>query len=386
MKNECEIVQDLLISYNDDVLNPESKKLVEEHLKTCEKCREKLEIIRKEPSDHKEQYIVNYMKKLRRKTFVKSVCIAICFVLLIFVGAYFRKVYIISNYINNVDKLLQKENIYIEQVSTLYDGVVNITKNYYKDGKRKEVISNYSDSGEEILFTRYNDSTTNKEIFINEYRKILEEKEALTDDSVLKLTRYFNKETYSFLDVLNLAFTVDIDIEYESERYTSEKIKFYALKLGNKTNTEYWIEAKTGLLNRKINRYKVTNYFPTTNIIKEIINKEDIDRYYYSFDTVTDLEVTPNNLDEYTKPKLVKTLSPSGFAGSSLYRIDLYSNGDLNFVKLDGNGNEISNGVFSKNVEDIQSDGEGGILVLGDNVDSQYNYSAYSWLKYVGKE
>ena len=35
MKNEkeCEIVQDLLLNYVDDVLNPESKKIVEKHLK-----------------------------------------------------------------------------------------------------------------------------------------------------------------------------------------------------------------------------------------------------------------------------------------------------------------------------------------------------------------
>ena len=34
-KTECEIVQDLLLGYVDDVLNTESKKLVEKHLLEC---------------------------------------------------------------------------------------------------------------------------------------------------------------------------------------------------------------------------------------------------------------------------------------------------------------------------------------------------------------
>ena len=36
MKNECDIVGDLLFSYNDEILSNTSKQLVEEHLKVCE--------------------------------------------------------------------------------------------------------------------------------------------------------------------------------------------------------------------------------------------------------------------------------------------------------------------------------------------------------------
>ena len=39
MKNECDIVRDLLFSYNDGVLSETSKILVEEHLKTCKTCK-----------------------------------------------------------------------------------------------------------------------------------------------------------------------------------------------------------------------------------------------------------------------------------------------------------------------------------------------------------
>ena len=38
MKNECDIVKDLIFSYNDGVLSETSKNLVENHLKSCENC------------------------------------------------------------------------------------------------------------------------------------------------------------------------------------------------------------------------------------------------------------------------------------------------------------------------------------------------------------
>ena len=38
-KNECEIVQDLLLGYVDETLNNETKKFVEMHLNECKKCK-----------------------------------------------------------------------------------------------------------------------------------------------------------------------------------------------------------------------------------------------------------------------------------------------------------------------------------------------------------
>ena len=52
MRNECDIVEDLLFSYNDGVLSNSSKELVDEHLKKCEKCKKKLEEIIQENNEH----------------------------------------------------------------------------------------------------------------------------------------------------------------------------------------------------------------------------------------------------------------------------------------------------------------------------------------------
>ena len=43
MKNECDIVKDLLFSYNDNILSNTSKEFVENHLKGCDECKKTLE-------------------------------------------------------------------------------------------------------------------------------------------------------------------------------------------------------------------------------------------------------------------------------------------------------------------------------------------------------
>ena len=46
MKNECEIVNDLLPNYVESLVSEETKKFVNEHIKNCEKCKKKLEILK----------------------------------------------------------------------------------------------------------------------------------------------------------------------------------------------------------------------------------------------------------------------------------------------------------------------------------------------------
>ena len=73
-KIECEIVQDLLIGYADNVLNIESKKLVEKHLLECEKCQKKLEEIRKDANcdENIEQKEIDYLKKVKKNLSKKN--------------------------------------------------------------------------------------------------------------------------------------------------------------------------------------------------------------------------------------------------------------------------------------------------------------------------
>lgn len=51
MDKKCEIVRDLLFGYKDNTLHNESKKLVEEHLKTCENCNKIFQDLKEEENN-----------------------------------------------------------------------------------------------------------------------------------------------------------------------------------------------------------------------------------------------------------------------------------------------------------------------------------------------
>ncbi len=77
MKNEltCEIVEDLLPSYVEELTNDVTNEAVRVHMETCETCREKLETI-KEPvlqEETVEEKEIDYLKKTRRGYHKKAI-------------------------------------------------------------------------------------------------------------------------------------------------------------------------------------------------------------------------------------------------------------------------------------------------------------------------
>ena len=68
MKKECDIVQDLLFGYKDNILKQGSRELVSEHLKKCENCKDIWEQLNKENSvDNKEKIEIDYLKNVKKK-------------------------------------------------------------------------------------------------------------------------------------------------------------------------------------------------------------------------------------------------------------------------------------------------------------------------------
>ena len=66
----CEIVQDLLPSYIDNICSKPSKKLVEEHLKSCTKCKAEFDNMNKKIDIEKltsQDYQVDYLKGYRKR-------------------------------------------------------------------------------------------------------------------------------------------------------------------------------------------------------------------------------------------------------------------------------------------------------------------------------
>ena len=86
MKKECEIVQDLLFSYNDGVLSKSSIELVENHIKDCKLCQDKLKEIQLDNNkNNDEKKEVDYLKKVRKKLDKKTKIITISTILLVII-------------------------------------------------------------------------------------------------------------------------------------------------------------------------------------------------------------------------------------------------------------------------------------------------------------
>ena len=75
MKNECDIVGDLLFSYNDGILSNTSKELVEEHLKKCEKCKKILEEIKQESDVKNQVKEIDFFKSIKKNINKKNIII-----------------------------------------------------------------------------------------------------------------------------------------------------------------------------------------------------------------------------------------------------------------------------------------------------------------------
>lgn len=89
-KITCEIVQDLMPLYIDNVLSEESKKAVKEHISTCEKCQATLEdmdtnIDRLSELKDKDVTLFKKLKKGFKKKYIgKAIAVAVALVLIWF--------------------------------------------------------------------------------------------------------------------------------------------------------------------------------------------------------------------------------------------------------------------------------------------------------------
>ena len=119
MKNECDIVKDLLFSYNDGVLSTTSKEFVEEHLKTCESCNNTLKEIKQENSEINQEKEIDALKGVRKKITKKNIIISISLIFLLIIIIF--NILIFANY-NNVSStmtVLLQENITEEQLENI---------------------------------------------------------------------------------------------------------------------------------------------------------------------------------------------------------------------------------------------------------------------------
>lgn len=303
-KTECEIVQDLLLGYVDDVLNTESKKLVEKHLLKCDNCQTKHKEIKAdiEENENNQTKEIDYLKKIRRKSRIKSVILAIVIILILCFITYLYKFIIINNIMNKAKKSLQSNNLYIEARTETSNNSVVISKRYYKDNKYKEITEEYSDDGVELMGISYSIINSDERLEINDRAKIaiIEKGDLIKDydntESVLKSVPFIVRSKNNFISFYNncgKAFLMSIDT------YNYHGKECYGLKYRYEKpqNYEVWIDKDTGLPIKEIRREAEKSFFTGTDIVKQI--RDMVEEYTYEFGIVTDDDVAIPDLSGY---------------------------------------------------------------------------------------
>ena len=148
-------------------------------------------------------------------------------------------------------------------------------------------------------------------------------------------------------------------------------------KLAEKSyaNYPYWIGTQERIEDGVRYVYEM-NYTKDSNPI--VLEK-------YNYDTREVVEKIRINSLNGKEIILKKSLTPTGFAGSSFNRIELYSSGDVYWIQYDGAGfdyeNIVKDSLVATNATDIEMYDEEGINVKGNNVKSEEILNL-GWLKF----
>lgn len=155
MKNKCDLVRDLLFSYNDNILSNTSKELVEEHLKECSECKKILEEIKQDSNEKKQIKEIDFLKSIKKNINKKNIIILIVFIFLIIIILFNVQVYKNYNEIASTMEIYLKDDITEEQIENIKNELIekcdNIELEYVSKEKALERFKSNLGENENLL-------------------------------------------------------------------------------------------------------------------------------------------------------------------------------------------------------------------------------------------
>ena len=155
MKNECDIVVDLLFGYNDGILSNTSKELVEEHLKKCEKCKKILEEIKQENDEKNQVKEIDFFKSVKKKINKRNIIILVVFIILMIVVLFNIQVYNNYNEVASTMEVYLEDDVTDQQIENIKNKIIeksdNIELEYVSKEKALERFKNNLEKNENIL-------------------------------------------------------------------------------------------------------------------------------------------------------------------------------------------------------------------------------------------
>ena len=173
MKNECDIVGDLLFSYHDGVLSNSSKELVEEHLAKCEKCKTILAELTQEDTKKSQTKEVDFLKRIQKSSNKKNILIAVVCILFFVLVLFHLLVY------NNYYEIASTMEVYLDnditeqQIEDIKNKIIENSYNLELEYVSKEAAQNRikDNLGETYDLNKYFDNTIRDSLHRDDFEK-----------------------------------------------------------------------------------------------------------------------------------------------------------------------------------------------------------------------
>ena len=205
MKNECDIVKDLLFSYNDGVLSETSNEFVEKHLKNCESCNNALKEIRLESRKIDQKKEIDALKGVRRKLTKKNIIISISLIILLLIIIF--NIFVFKNY-NDVASTMAvylEDDITEEQLGDIKEKITqnmeNIEITYISKEQELEEVKTWLGENTNVLdvysSNKHNPLLASLEIKANNNKEIQKIVEAIQEmPGIRSINSYINWNPY----------------------------------------------------------------------------------------------------------------------------------------------------------------------------------------------
>lgn len=155
MKNECDLVKDLLFSYNDNILSTTSKDLVEKHLQECDECKKFLEEIKQDSNEEKQVKEIDFLRSIKKNINKKNIIILVIFVFLIIIVLFNIQVYKNYNAVASTMEVYLKDDVTEEQIENIKNKIIeksdNLELEYVSKEKALETFKNNLDENKNLL-------------------------------------------------------------------------------------------------------------------------------------------------------------------------------------------------------------------------------------------
>lgn len=304
MNYECNVVSDLLPSYVEKLLSKETEKYIENHVSSCESCREKLQIMQeqyldnKKNSEEEDKIEFDFLKKVKKKNQIFKIITIIFFIIIIanIILAYvkFNK---ITNILNeskiSLQKYKEQENYSFSKENyqldlTTQKELYNYTKYYYKDGMYKEE-HNTESVNQTILngnWTEYGKINTKNRITIyhntNEYYKVETNYIVKSKEDPMEWSTSFSVLKTDFNPIAKVCH--DMNLKIRNDRYNGKECIVIRDDWKSGYN-ETWIDRETKLPIREISEKYNESYneifisFYSGNVTDEDVAVPDENNY-----------------------------------------------------------------------------------------------------------